>query len=79
MIIEIAGYKTKALLTGKKCSVGKLKWMLYQTMSKCDADNFVALFCRMYHFDELVFSEDIVADYVLDIDTSIVITQKFEH
>ena len=76
MIIEIEGYGKEVLLTGKKCSVGKLKWMVHQTICLADKDthHFVALFCRMHHFDKIGFEDGIMADYVIDVDTGVVFT-----
>ncbi|MEG0774053.1 hypothetical protein [Clostridium sp.] len=71
MIIEIEGFlNSQILLTGKKCSKQQLKQMYFQAKKiTFELKDFPNVFCRLYNFERLVYSDDIMVDYVLDTDT----------
>ena len=69
MIVEIESYQGDTLLYGRKISFAELKKQFETVESLYDKteDNFVALFCRMYHWT--VAENEEKADYLYDRDT----------
>ena len=69
MIIEIEGYQIKAFVSGKKCTAGKLQWQMKKVMEHiADNQHFISLFCRLFDYEEIVYSDETEADYVIDTD-----------
>lgn len=69
MIIEIEGYQIKAFVSGKKCTAGKLQWQMKKVMERIvDDQHFVSLFCHLFDYEEIVYSDETEADYVIDTD-----------
>ena len=69
MIIEIEGYQIKAFVSGKKCTEGKLQWQMKKVMEHIgDDQHFVSLFCHLLDYEEIVYSDETEADYVIDTD-----------
>jgi hypothetical protein len=69
MIIEIEGYQIEAFVYGKKCSGGKLyrqmkKTIKYMENSEC----FVSMFCRLFGYEKLEDSDNLLSDYIIDVD-----------
>jgi len=80
MLIEIEGFGTKILLSGKKYSVVTIKKMFYKALELSREDNnFTPLFCRMYNYDvlEIPSSDNIQVDYIFDLDTELVLTPSY--
>lgn len=70
MIIEIDGFFTRALLTGRECSKQELERMYLQTEKLTyEPRDFSHLFCRLHNFEQISYSKDIEVDFVLDTDT----------
>ena len=70
MIVEIEGYETEAFVSGKKCSAGKLLWQMKKVIEHTeDHRYFTSLFCLMFGYDRIIYSDEISADFVIDIDT----------
>ncbi|WP_449540387.1 hypothetical protein [Ferdinandcohnia sp. Marseille-Q9671] len=70
LIIEIDGFSQRVLLTGKKCSKQQLKQMYHQAKKVTfEPSEFPHVFCRLYSFEQIPYSEDIEVDFVLDTDT----------
>ena len=69
MIIEIEGYHIKAFVSGKKCTAGKLQWQMKKVMEHIgDDQDFVSLFCHLFDYEEIAYSDETEADYVIDTD-----------
>lgn len=70
LIIEIEGFLNhKILLTGKKCSKHQLKQMYFQAKKLTyETRDFPDVLCTLYNFERIVYSDDIIVDYVLDTD-----------
>ncbi len=69
MIIEIEGYQIKAFVSGKKCTAGKLQWQMKKVMERIgDNQHFVSLFCHLFDYEEIAYSDETEADYVIDTD-----------
>lgn len=70
LIIEIDGMFHQALLTGKKCSKTQLRKMYFQAQELTyEMEDFPQVFCRLHHFDQVPYTEDITVDFVMDTDT----------
>lgn len=78
MILEIEYWKQNTLLMGKAESVSELRRNLEKAESLCDpaTDNFVPLFCRMYHWEEI--DTDECPDYVYDRDIQKLIKPNYD-
>ena len=69
MIVEIEGYQIKAFVSGKKCTAGKLQWQIKKVMEHIgDDQDFVSLFCHLFDYEEIAYSDETEADYVIDTD-----------
>ena len=54
---------------GKKCSKYQLKQMyLHAKKLTYEARDFSNVFCRLYNFEQIVYSDEIAVDYVIDTD-----------
>ncbi|MFV0341821.1 MAG: hypothetical protein ACK5JH_02865 [Anaerocolumna sp.] len=42
-----------------------------------DSEEFTTIFCRMFYYDEYSFSDDVRADFVIDLDTHLVYAPKY--
>ena len=72
MVVEIEGYETEAIIWGKKCGLEELRMKMLETLNKAPEKYFVALFCRMWDFAEILYTENMQVDFVIDTDTHIV-------
>ena len=69
MIVEIEGYQIKAFVSGKKCRAGKLQWQMKKVVERIgDDQDFVSLFCHLFDYEEIAYSDETEADYVIDTD-----------
>ena len=73
MIICIEYWKGDTLLSGKTIPVSALRHQMRTAEALCDPaeDNFVPLLCRMYGWEPVPFSEEIVPDHTYDRDTGL--------
>lgn len=70
MIIEVDGYFNQALLIGQKCSKRQLKQMYLQANQLTfGPDDFFGVFCKLHHFEQIPYPNNIEVDFVLDTDT----------
>jgi len=73
MLVEIEGYEISAVVWGKKCDIDELRKKMLKTWDKHPLrENFVALFCRMWSFEEIPHvkdTENIMVNFVMDVDT----------
>ncbi|RFB12172.1 hypothetical protein DZB84_19215 [Bacillus sp. HNG] len=70
MIIEIDGYFQQVLLTGKKCSKQQLEQMYLKAKElNFEQRDFSDVFCKIYNFEQIPYSEAIKVDFVIDTDT----------
>lgn len=59
----------QTLLVGKKYSKYQLKQMYLQAKKLTyEAGDFSDVFCRLYNFEQIAYSDEIVVDYVIDTD-----------
>lgn len=70
IIIEIDGYVNQVILRGRKCSKQQLKQMYFQVKELTrETSGLPNIFCRLYNFEQISYSEDIEVDFVIDLDT----------
>jgi len=78
MIVEIDGYFTQALLTGRKCSKKELKQKYLQALSMVNnIRDLPDVFCRLHHFEQLPFDDEIEVDFVIDTDTDYIYSPNY--
>ena len=75
MILCIESWKGDTLLSGKSASMGKLKQQIRTAEAICDPaeDNFIPLLCRIYGWEPIAFSEELVPDRTYDRDTGLLL------
>ncbi|MCL2545406.1 MAG: hypothetical protein FWE77_05745 [Clostridia bacterium] len=71
-MVYIESYFGDALIAGKKCSERELREKAKKALELSEANNFVALFCRMFKFEEHPLQKDVQVDFVIDLDTHLV-------
>ena len=70
MIVEIEGYQIKTFVTGKKCTESKLHWQMKKTIKYIEnGQSFISVFCQLFGYDVIENSDDLLPDYLIDIDT----------
>ncbi|MFF2879205.1 hypothetical protein ACFVR2_23220 [Gottfriedia sp. NPDC057991] len=78
MIVEIDGYFTQALLTGRKCSKKELKQKYLRALSIVnDIRDLPDVFCRLFRFEQLPFNDKIEVDFVIDTDTDYIYSPNY--
>ncbi|KQL39359.1 hypothetical protein AN960_10405 [Bacillus sp. FJAT-25509] len=78
MIVEIDGYFTQALLTGRKCSKKELKQKYLQALSIInDIRELPDVFCRLFRFEQFPFNDEIEIDFVIDTDTDYIYSPNY--
>lgn len=76
MLIEIEGYNIHELLSGPKMKEKDLRQKFLRAVKMIDMCDFTDLFCRLYKFDRIPYSDNIDVDYVMDLDTWLVYKPK---
>ncbi|WP_129692225.1 hypothetical protein [Gottfriedia acidiceleris] len=78
MIVEIDGYFTQALLTGRKCTKKVLKQKYLQALSMVNnIRDLPDVFCRLHRFEQLPFDDEIEVDFVIDTDTDYIYSPNY--
>lgn len=79
MIVEIEGCQIKMLVSGKKCSISKLCWQMKKATSHMENHQaFISVFCRLFNYEEVSYTDEIQTDFVIDIDTYKVFKGSYE-
>ena len=75
MILCIESWKGDIFLSGKPICPGELKQQIRNTEVLYDRieDNFVALLCRMYHWQVIQNADGIIPDVTYDRDTNLLL------
>lgn len=69
MIVKIEGYQVQTLVSGKKCSESKLHWQMKKAIDfMTEETKFVSMFSRLFDYEEIEYSDDVMVDYIIDID-----------
>lgn len=74
MIVIIESYTGDALISGKVTSAGQLKYRMQMVLKDTSTEDFCSVFCARYQFDILPYDSHIKADYIMDLDTHLVLT-----
>ena len=77
MLVYVESYWGDKLITGKKCTENELRKKFKKAVVITQTEEFTALFCRMFHFDELPLDKDIKVDYIIDLDTHLVYAPSY--
>ena len=77
MIIEIESYLGNRMLFGKSISEYELRKLINQILLQTDENQFLYWLCSRYNFEKIKFSNEIEADYVVDLDTHEIYKPKF--
>jgi len=71
-LVRIDSHFGDALISGKNCSERELREKAKKALQVSEPGNFVALFCRMFMFEEQSMPKDTPADFIIDLDTHLV-------
>ena len=77
MLIYIESLWGDRIISGKKCTEKELKEKFKKVIKIVEAEDFTALFCRMFNFEEYFLDEDIQIDFVIDLDTHLIYTPHY--
>lgn len=77
MLVEIESYMGDCLIFGKRCSENELRQRMKKVLEAAETEEFTAIFCRIYQFDQYPLSEEIEVDFVIDLDTHQVYAPKY--
>jgi len=72
MLILIESYFGDRLISGRKCSLKELYERFRNVTEMSHDEDFTALFCRVYNFEELPLCDDFEIDMIIDLDTHLV-------
>jgi len=69
MLVFIDSYFGDRLISGRKCSLKELQERFRKVIEISHGEDFTALFCRVYNFEELPLDDDLEIDMVIVLDT----------
>jgi len=72
MLVFIESYFGDRLISGRKCSLKKLRERFRKIIEVSHGEDFTALFCRAYNFEEFPLDDDLDIDVIIDLDTYLV-------
>ena len=77
MLIEIETVYGDKIIHGRHFEYTELKNVFRNFIATVSEKDFVATFCADYGYEEISYADDIVVDYVIDLDTHMLIKPKF--
>ncbi len=77
MILEIESVYSDAILHGKTFNGDELRAIVKELLTHFDESEFVSIFCSRYDYEILPYDKDIPVDYIIDLDTHLVIKPKY--
>lgn len=77
MLVEIESFWGNKIISGKKCSEKELRRKMNKALKITETEEFTAIFCRMFQFEEYNFSDDVRVDFIIDLDTHLVYAPKY--
>ncbi|MBE6789478.1 MAG: hypothetical protein E7539_07485 [Ruminococcaceae bacterium] len=77
MLIEIESVYGDKIVHGKHIKQDELKKIVKNLISTVGEENFTTAFCLRYDYQEVACSQDIIIDYVIDLDTHLILKPKY--
>jgi hypothetical protein len=77
LLVEIESIWGNKILSGKKCSKIELWQKMNDALKFTGTEEFTAIFCRMFLFEEINFSDNVRVDFIIDLDTHLVFAPKY--
>ena len=77
MLIEIESAYGDKLIRGSRLDREALQNALKEILQTVSEKDFLSVFCTRYGYEELPYSDTIRVDYVLDLDTHLLIKPKY--
>ncbi len=77
MLVEIESFWGDKIISGKKCSEKELRQKMNEVLKITETEEFTAIFCRMFQFEENNFSDEVRVDFVIDLDTHLIFVPKY--
>jgi len=78
MLIEIESVYGDKIIHGRHLDMNELKNAIDEILKTVNEENFVFAFCSRYKYEEMLYSDDIRIDYVIDLDTHLLLKTKYE-
>lgn len=69
MIIELESAYGDKLIYGKHLDKCKLQKAVKDILQEVNEEEFASNFCGRYGYEEISYSDDVVVDYIIDLDT----------
>lgn len=78
MLIELESAYGDKLIHGKHLTKCELQCAMNEILKIIDERDFLPVFCARYGYEELQYNNTIRVDYVIDLDTHLLIESKYE-
>lgn len=78
MLVGIESHFGDGVISGKECTKKELKKRMKKVLELIEkTEDFTLLFCRMYNFEQLPYSEDMIRQtevkFTIDLDTYLIL------
>ena len=77
MLIELESAFGDKIIQGEYISKTKLRNALNEILKVVDEQNFLSVFCEHYGYEEIQCENFVRVDYVIDLDTHLIIEPKY--
>lgn len=77
MLIELESVYGDKIIHGKHLERCELQNTLSELLSTVDERDFSSVFCARYGYEEVPYSDTIRVDYVIDLDTHLLLKPKY--
>ena len=77
MLIKLESAYGDRLIHGKKLTKSELQYAMDEILKSVEERDFLSVFCACYSYEELKYDDTIRVDYVIDLDTHLLITPKY--
>ncbi len=78
MLIELESAYGDKIIHGKYLTKSNLQHALDEILNAVEKQDFLSVFCARYGYEELQYTDTIQVDYIIDLDTYLLIEPKYE-
>ena len=77
MFIEIESLHGDKLIEGKQLNINEIEDAIKEILEVTNEENFSSVFCSRFQYKEVAHSNEIHADYTIDLDTHLVVKNQY--